>query len=247
LGITQLLIENHIQPTLFLLGDSTLKREGNLLLTSLLVPESQCHWILRKECPQVEALARDYIESNQLPAMLIPEGACMAEALPGALTLALDILQNEEEDGRQFDHVFMDAGTGLSAIATILAFAWLNKKTVLHILLLADNEQLFLTKLKQFQQSFELFIGDGLDESVILTQFKLYKPTQAKAFGSVNATIMHHIKFLAREEGFFTDPIYSAKLFFEAKKLIEALEGNILIVHSGGALTLMGFQKQLQE
>lgn len=247
LGFSQLLIESRIKPILFLLGDPKTKRQGNLLLTSLLVPESQWHWISRKDWPQVEKLATEYIRNNPQATALIPEGACMDEALPGALTLALDILQNEQDDQLPFHHLFLDAGTGLSAIATVLAFAWLNKKTLLHILLLADEELQFLAKLKQFQHSFELFIGAELDWSLILTQFKLYQPTQARAFGSVNTATINHIKFLAREEGFFTDPIYSAKLFWEAKQIIEkqALTGTVLVVHSGGALTLMGFQKQL--
>ena len=86
-----------------------------------------------------------------------------------------------------------------------------------------------------------------LNESILLKQFKLYRPTQAKAFGSVNAALFNYIKFLAKEEGFFTDPIYSAKLFWEAKNIVtaQALRGNVLIIHSGGALTLMGFQNQL--
>jgi 1-aminocyclopropane-1-carboxylate deaminase len=249
LGISQLLIENRIKPTLFLLGDANIKRQGNLLLTSLLVPESQIHWISRKDWSQVEDLAADYVQNNDLPTMLIPEGAFMEAALPGALTLAIDILRNEEENQQQFQHIFIDAGTGLSAIATILAFAWLNKKTLLHVLLLADDEQLFLEKLKKFHQIFDCFVEEQLNWSDILSGIRLHRPTLAPAFGSVNAAVMKHIKFLAREEGFFTDPIYSAKLFWEAKNIInaQALAGNILVIHSGGALTLMGFQKELDK
>jgi 1-aminocyclopropane-1-carboxylate deaminase len=249
LGISQLLIENRIKPTLFLLGDPKIKRKGNSLLTSLLVPESQIRWIARKDWSQVETFAHEYIQNNHLRTMLIPEGACMDAALPGALTLAVDILQNEQESQQQFQHIFIDAGTGLSAFATILAFAWLKRETVLHVLLLADDEQQFLSKLKQFHQSFEVFIEDRLSWTDVIERFRVYKATQGRAFGSVNATILKHIKFLAREEGFFTDPIYSAKLFLEAKNTIhdQALSGNILVIHSGGALTLMGFQEKLYD
>src|SRR6185503_8985877 len=116
LGISQLLIENRIKPTLFLLGDPNIKRQGNLLLTSLLVPESQMHWISRKDWPQVESIAAQYVQNNDLPTLLIPEGAFLDAALPGALTLAVDVLRNEEENQQQFQHIFIDAGSGLSAI-----------------------------------------------------------------------------------------------------------------------------------
>lgn len=245
LSVSQLLIENRIKPTLFLLGEPSTDRRGNLLLTSLLVPESQQHWISRNDWPQVEALAANYAQGKS--AMVIPEGACMDASLPGALTLALDLLANELEEGHAFDHIFIDAGTGLIAIATILAFSWLRKNTVLHILLLAGDRASFLEKLKQFQTTFESLTATQLHWEKILEQFILYQPSQARAFGSINKTILNHIGFLAREEGFFTDPIYSAKLFWEAKKISseKALSGNILVIHSGGALTLMGFQDQL--
>lgn len=236
LSISQTLIENDIKPVLFLLGNPKMKREGNLLLTSMLVPETEWHWIDRTDWPFVEKLAYEHITKETL---LIPEGACMPEALPGALTLAIDMLDTDN------DHIFMDAGTGLSAIATILAYAWLGKKTTLHILLLADNEQQFLNKLNHFQHVFEQFMGASIEGEL---RFKLYSSTLARSFGSVNQAVIDHIKFLACNEGFFTDPIYSAKLFWEANEIIKAqsLDGNILVIHSGGALTLMGFQQHFQ-
>lgn len=48
-GLTQLMIENNIQPTLFLHGDSDTKKIGNFLLTSLIVSSDSIHWISRDE------------------------------------------------------------------------------------------------------------------------------------------------------------------------------------------------------
>jgi len=249
LGITQLLIENNIQPTLFVLGNADDKRQGNLLLTSLLVPDSQIHWIARKDWTHVEIKAAEYAQGNSKKTIVIPEGAYMPAALSGALTLSLDILENEKQLQEDFQHIFIDAGTGLMAIAVILAFAWLRKKAQIHVLLLADTKDEFKRKLQEFQLSFEQLVKDKLDEQVVSNQFKLHLPTQAASFGSINTTVFQTIKEIARSEGFFTDPIYSAKLFFEAKKIIQEnfLGGNILIIHSGGALTLAGFQEQLSK
>lgn len=241
LGICQLLIENSIRPTLFLHRAPPTKCVGNFLLTSLLVPSKQIHWIPRKEWPEVEILANSYAKNSPLKTLVIPEGGCMDAALSGALTLGIDILQNPIE----FDHIFIDAGTGLSAIATILAFSWMNKKTLLHVLLLAEGEEPFLAKLSHFQTTFEALLQTSLSTPHILSKVRFHKPTLAPSFGSVNSTIFKEIRFLAEKEGFFTDPIYSAKLFWEAKQIIPTLKGNILILHSGGALTLMGFQDNL--
>jgi 1-aminocyclopropane-1-carboxylate deaminase len=248
LGLSQLLIEHSIKPTLFLLGDSTSAHIGNFLLTSLFVPESSIHWVAREEWGQVESLAKDYAHQSSESVVIIPEGALMPEALPGAMTLALDILRNEEKLGDSFAHLFLEAGSGLTAIAAILAFAWLERPTCVHVLLLADNEQTFIHKLESFRKHFEQLIAKNLSWESIKERFKLHIPTMAKSFGSVNKTILQKVREIARLEGFLTDPVYSVKLFLEAEKIIkeQGLRGSILIVHSGGGLTLMGFQEQLQ-
>ncbi|MBS0585698.1 MAG: 1-aminocyclopropane-1-carboxylate deaminase [Verrucomicrobia bacterium] len=246
LGLTQLLLENRIKPLLFLLGDPKLPPKGNLLLLSLLVEKENCHWLTRSEWPEVEVIAKRSQEESPLKTLVVPEGASFDIALPGALTLAVDILENEKEMG-PFDHIFIDAGTGLSAIATILAFAFLEKKTVVHVVLLAGTKEAFLENLRRFHKSFEALLRVSLEEKTLFSQFRLYKSREASAFGSTNSTIFKEIGFLAKEEGFFTDPIYSAKLFLEASHILkeEEVEGNVLVIHSGGALTLMGFQKEL--
>ena len=246
LGLTQLLIENRIKPLLFLLGDPNLSPKGNLLLLSLLVEKEDCHWLTRSEWPEIEVIAKNYAAKSDLKTLIVPEGASFEIALPGALTLALDILENEKET-EPFDHIFIDAGTGLSAIVTILAFVFLEKETVVHVVLLAGTKEAFLENLQRFQKSFERLLGVFLEEKALLRQFRLYKSREAPAFGSTNSSIFKEIGFLAKEEGFFTDPIYSAKLFLEASHILkeEKLEGNVLVIHSGGALTLMGFQKEL--
>ena len=246
-GLSQLLIEQSIKPTLFLLGDGSSKKTGNYLLTSLFVPESSIHWVSREEWPQVESLAGQYAEPNG--AFVIPEGALMPEALSGAITLSLDILRNEESLGLNFNHVFMEAGSGLAAIATILALAWLDKSVCVHVLLLADDRDVFVSKLKNFKKHFEQLVSKDLAIEEVEKRFQLHIPATAKSFGSVNKTILQQVTEIARAEGFLTDPIYSAKLFLETKRIIkeQGLNGNKLIVHSGGGLTLMGFQGQLEE
>ena len=76
---------------------------------------------------------------------------------------------------------------------------------------------------------------------------KLYRPHVGRAFGSTNKTIFDEIRRIARTEGFLTDPIYSVKLFLTARRIIadEKIKGNCLFIHSGGGLTLLGFQEQL--
>ena len=59
---------------------------------------------------------------------IVPEGSFCKEAIVGASTLALDILKNEKELGIEFDHVFVDSGTGMTAMSLIYAFHILSIK-----------------------------------------------------------------------------------------------------------------------
>lgn len=247
LGLVQLLIENSIQPTLFLLGAEPSPPQGNYLLTSLFIPQESIQWIEHGDWKDVEPLAQQYADNQPHQTMIVPEGAFMTEALPGALTLALDILQNEENLGLQFDHIFLDAGTGLTAITTVLAFTALEKPITTHVVLMAEDEKSFLEKLLRFKIFFEGLTGTKIEKHEITKRIKLHVPFTAKSFGSTNQQIFQEIHRIAVEEGFLTDPVYTAKLFLTFRHVLSEgqIKGNSLVVHSGGGLSLMGFQEQL--
>jgi 1-aminocyclopropane-1-carboxylate deaminase/D-cysteine desulfhydrase-like pyridoxal-dependent ACC family enzyme len=243
LGITELLIENGIKPHLFLLGDKSKLYEsnlGNLFFLKLLINLDSVRWVSRVEWANVFSIAKD----EHPEVFILEEGGSSPQALAGLLTLALDIKRNEEMSGFEFEHIFIDAGTGITAISLILGFAFLKKQTKIHVLLLADNEEVFLEKLKQSHDGFEKMFRI---ECPFPVNFHLHKPRNAKSFGSTNRKVFDEIQVIARQEGFFTDPVYSAKLFLEAKRIIkeESIEEKALIIHSGGALTLTGFYKDI--
>jgi 1-aminocyclopropane-1-carboxylate deaminase len=249
LSLTQLLIENEIKPTLFLLKNrETVSLKGNFLLLSLFVEENQIHWVHESEWPHLDQCLEDY--AREIPhSFIVPPGAFMGEALPGALTLALDILENERILGTEFSDIFIEAGTGLSAISLILGLAALQKTTKVHVLLLADDPLEFAKKMEEFRHIFNKLTNLNLSELQVQDQFEIHSPSQALSFGSTNSSIFKEVRDIAREEGFLTDPIYSAKLFFESRKILkdQRQDGPTLLIHSGGGLTLMGFETQLQK
>lgn len=235
LSFSQLLIENAIQPFLFLRGEASPLIQGNHFLLRLLVPKTQIQWISRKEWPAALEIA------SRSHSCVLPEGAMIPEALPGLLTLVTDILINEQTHGR-FGHVFVDSGTGLTAIALILGFAWLKKNTVVHVLQLTEKADVFRQKLKSYQSVFEKWLGHSIHS---INNYELHYPTKGKSFGSTTNEVFNQILETARQEGFFTDPIYSGKLFLEAKRLTNTLHEPCLIIHSGGSLSLFGFASKM--
>jgi len=244
LSVTQLLIENGIKPHLFLRGNSqelfgTKKPLGNLFFLQFFIEPDMIHWVSRQDWPN----CREIAVKRHPGVFILEEGGMAKEALPGALTLKLDIKRNEEKSGVIFKNIFIDSGTGFTAIALLLGNAFLKSEAVVHVLLLADDEYMFLQKLKKCHREFEEIFQVKCPYP---DRFFLHIPQNAKSFGSTNRKIFEEIEELAKHEGFLTDPVYSGKLFLESKNLIDekSISGTSLIIHSGGALTLTGFHNK---
>ncbi|MEM6805187.1 MAG: hypothetical protein AAF696_27570 [Bacteroidota bacterium] len=178
-------------------------------------------------------------------AYLIAEGASSEAALAGAASLMLDILRNEKEEKLAFEHIFVDAGTGMSAIALILAHASLKHHSQIHVVTMAGDEAYFLAELNKYQLIWQKLFDETLSK---IPQPHLYFPLSAKSFGSINRQLLGFIQKMAKKEGLLLDPVYNAKLFQKAFDLIEKnqLKGDICILHSGGGSGLMGFAERLE-
>lgn len=231
LAALQIAREFQLQVSVFLLRPYRSDIKGNFKLSLLFLEESDIVWVERENWSTVEDLAEAHRATIKEPAFILSEGASVHEAMSGAVTIAKDIVDNERALGICFDHIFVDAGTGFSAAALIKGLQDLNHHATVHVLLLADTEIVFKHKLVHWL---------GSDPS----NYRCYLPQTAKAFGSLNASIVNEIKRVAKEEGILLDPIYSAKLFHESRERIvtDNLKGNVLIIHSGGVLSLAGFE-----
>lgn len=231
LGLSQRLLENNIKPWLFLRGEGQALLQGNYLLTRLLVNEKDIIWVNRKAWDKVEIIASDFLK-NQADSMVIPEGAVIKPAFEGAKTLAADIIAHDID----FKHIFIDSGTGLSACAMLKGFQEQEYYPFVHIVNIAGNKTSFL----KLCQDFNIKPYPNLE---------FYSPITAKSYGAVNQTLFQWIKTFAQTEGVLTDAIYSAKAIMTFENIIKnkELKGDILCIHSGGALSLLGFQENLHK
>lgn len=245
LSAAQILTENNIKITPFLLGPPTHK-QGNLKLLSLFVDDDEIHWIPIEQWTDIETHVNKYVEKESeqgIKVFVLPEGGHHRMSLPGSLSILLDIIRNESESGITFDHIFIDSSTGMVAQSLLAGAAAVNKKTQFHIVVLTGSFETFECGLNEIIQYTEDFLQDAIESR---PDYKLYYPATGKSFGGTERTIFREIKSFARNDGILTDPVYSAKLFITAKQTIQNLSigGNILLIHSGGTLALSGFIDQ---
>jgi 1-aminocyclopropane-1-carboxylate deaminase len=244
----QLLNENGIKSKLILLESNEPDLKGNLLWIYLLYDKDNITWVSRDQWPSVLEIADAYKkeqEESGKKAFILPEGGAVAQALPGAMTLAIDILEDEQRMALQFDHICIDSGSGTSAIGLILGLSnEMNRH--LHVTLIAGTEEEFLAQFRRLVSEFNETYASNFSTNVP-AWVKFYKPVSAPAFGSITTSILQETRNIARNEGLLMDPVYSVKHLMTVTKLIEDsnLEGNVLFIYNGGSFGLSGFQQKL--
>ncbi len=244
LSAAQLFIQRGITPHLLLVGRPNTEPKGNFLYTKLLVPDEQISWLSRDQWKTRHLVAARWKKAKG-GRFVIEEGGSCKESIMGALTLPLDILNNEEELSCRFDQIFIEAGTGMMAAATALYLNSINHRAKVHILLLADEEESF----KRRVNNYRLWMAEAVGQTIPKPKnIILHRPSTLKSFGATSPKLFCFIKDFAQKQGILLDPIYSAKLFLEKKQWEKEglLQGLSLFIHSGGVQTLAGFQEQLQ-
>ncbi len=247
-GLSQLLIQYGIKPLPWLKKSRGSEEGVYHFLTALVNGEENIRYLDAEEWNGAAEMANLYAEdcnAKGIKTFVIPEGANCKQAFYGSLSLWDSILFFETQCDIRFDHVFIDSGTGLTAAALAVRMTQENRNAALHVVLLAGDENGFYELLgKSMDWYTEILDPHEVHERGI--QIDLHFPATAKSFGSVNQAVLNEVKRMAREEGILTDPVYSAKLFLEARRIIreKELKGNILLIHSGGAPGLLGFRKE---
>lgn len=243
IGMIQLLREKRIPFHLYLKENPHAPISGNRFLLDLLALPDEITWIQPTDWHQVHKEVGSLLHARHPNAYLIPEGGSCPPALAGACTLALAVVQSEQDLGITFDHILVDSGTGLTASALACGLATLAHTGQVAVVLTAGKDTFF-------EQQVQTIIGWGQDQGFWETctpKLSLHQPVTAKSFGAVNQTILQSVRSLAQTEGILTDPIYTAKLFLTAQHLIQStpLTGNCLIIHTGGGTGLFGFADRL--
>lgn len=217
---------------------------SNQDLLALLVDKTEWLEIEGAAWQDVEHFAASWAKRQTLSGrktIFLPEGAFVPAALPGAMTLAGAILKDQAQLETNFQHIFIDAGTCLSAIGLAFGLAEAEYKGKMYVVSMAEDAHGFWMR---WNRAIDwLPAREQAQANAFKNQIVLHRPVSGPRFGSKNQTVMDAIQRYARNFGLLTDPIYSAKLLMTAEAIIPLLPENehVLIVHGGGAQSLLGF------
>ncbi|HYX32513.1 MAG TPA: hypothetical protein VE954_05320 [Oligoflexus sp.] len=247
LGLVQLGRELGRDVRLLVKEGSPRHRHGPDLLWPLLVPSASLEIVSRSAWPNIENLAQQRAEALTAAGrkvFVVREGGAQLEALWGALSLPLDLDQQQRESGLSFSKIWIDAGTGLTAQAMIIGLGLLQSSALCEVLLCAGNQDSFTQDLERRRDE----LAAVLQRDIPLASFRCHVPSLAKSFGSTNQAVFQEIARTAQDCGVLLDPIYSAKLFMQVRETQPEWtpEDRVLILHSGGTASLFGFPAELQ-
>jgi 1-aminocyclopropane-1-carboxylate deaminase len=165
----------------------------------------------------------------------LPEGFATPQGFEGAQSLAYDLLSQHQIN--KDSHIFIDAGTGLSAAALIKTLSvHPNSFAHIHVLALGSNFQ-------NIQQNV-LDWGISLEPQ----NWTVHQPEIGRSYGSTPRTILNFCTEFTRKHGVIVDPIYTGKLlhfcntFLAKNKQIK----HAIIIHGGGGHAVHGFPKLLK-
>ena len=249
LGLTQHLLNEHIEVHLFVKRPGSHELTGNRLFLNMLLPQSNIHTISPNHWNEVVEQANEFaaqLQGANRQVLVVPEGGEHPATIPGLLTLAFDIQQNQQTYNIRFSDIWTDSGTGISAIGLLLGMRLLGMtETHLHITLIAGNEAEFFERYRRFTTWTEQWLKAEIPEAGPRVTF--HTPATARSFGSINKTVQRATITIARETGILMDPIYSVKHLYTMKQILQQHPptGPQLFIYNGGPLGLCGFQQTL--
>lgn len=217
---------------------------GNELLNRGMLRQNEICWVERSEIVHLHRRMLDSARQGQGECLILPEGMNHFSALPGAMSLADDVIRNERQMGFPFSDIFIDAGTGLAAIGLLLGLSRYDGFRRVHIIDIGGCESHFADDLDFWRVHLRTFYGI---EAKPLPPYRLYRPALCKSFGATNRRLLNFVMAVLRETGVVIDPVYNGKAFYTVASILAGDEmARPLLIHSGGGSGFFGFSRGLQ-
>lgn len=236
-------IQLGLKPHLVLRGRKFEISEGNLFLDKLI--GASFHFITPKEYKKVDSIMEreaKKLERNGEKPYIVPMGGSNDIGLLGYVEAAQEIKAQEQQLKKRFDYIVTAVGSGGTLGGLILGkkIAGLSGK-IIGVNVSDTAEKFKIRVLELMSQARKRFKISGIkieDEDVCI-----FDGYVGPGYGIPAEETIQTIKQVARTEGIFLDPAYTAKAFYGMMQEIEKgnidKKGNFLFVHTGGIFGLL--------
>ncbi|SFG73992.1 1-aminocyclopropane-1-carboxylate deaminase/D-cysteine desulfhydrase [Pedobacter insulae] len=158
----------------------------------------------------------------------IDEGGASEEAVKGCADIISEITDT-------YDHIFCAAGTGTTAAGLLRGINEAGLSTTLHVIPALKNGDFIAEEINNYEKD--------------LSKLQLHVDYHFGGYAKTTPDLIDFIKNFTASTGLLIDPVYTGKMFYAIYDLINIgklkKDANILAIHSGGLLGIMGMKEKL--
>ncbi len=173
-----------------------------------------------------ELLFEQHFNDNQ-QAYFIDEGGASEEAVKGCAEIIAELPVT-------YDHIFCAAGTGTTATGLLRGINDANLPTALHVIPVLKNGGFIEKEISNYEPN--------------LNKLHLHLDYHFGGYAKTTNELLQFMKSFTANTGILVDPVYTAKMFFAIYDLMEKSQlkkdTNILAIHTGGLLGIMGMKEK---
>ncbi len=229
--------------TLFLRGTAEKPARANHFLDQL--AGAEIHYVTAEEYREIEPRMSSYGRNFTEKCYVIPEGGSNEVGMWGYIETYVEIVQQAEAAGLQFDAVVVATGSGGTHAGLLAAKQMTGAPLRVISFNVCDDSAFFKTKIMritgEFKRKYE--IDFPLDEADI----EIVDGFTGPGYGIITEDEVRIVREFARSEGIVLDPVYGAKAFRGFAEYLRAGKfpvKNSLFIHTGGIFGVLPYADQ---
>lgn len=223
--------------------------KGNLLMDKLLDADIRIYDVPSSSMlkPYMEKIAKDLTDKGKRP-MIIPVGGSMPTGVLGYIGAAAEIIEQCDERDLKFDYVVSATSSGGTQTGLMLGFKLLDPRVKVLGIGVGDPKQELINDM------YNLAINTAkvlkLNDNIISKEEIEANTIDGYGFGgygTIVKEIIGVIKYAAKEEGVYFDPVYTGKAFYGLMDIIDKRiipQGSkVLFINTGGLGGLFQYEE----
>ncbi|MDI3535414.1 MAG: 1-aminocyclopropane-carboxylate deaminase [Thermosediminibacterales bacterium] len=216
------------------------ENKGNLLMDRIIDAEIRVYdaETSRELKSYMEEIADELAEKGKKP-LIIPVGGSNPTGVLGYLKAAAEIVEQSNSMGLDFDYVVSPSSSGGTQTGILLGLKILKPKIKALGIGVGDPRDELLNDVATLIKETAKILN--IDEGIV-SRDELEACTidgyGFGGYGTIVKEVIDLIKYIARQEGFYLDPVYTGKSFYGLmdmiRKQVIPQDSKVLFVHTGG-------------